>query len=122
MRPDYISHIRIVPGAWDAQDVTLHLDAWRVRLDTLFFLLMCVLQLSLLFQNELAWYGSEGIQICIVASYLTRRALGWFKAYHEEITLEIKFKTYIEFIRALKVAYNNPDKRATVERKLLALR
>ncbi len=49
-------------------------------------------------------------------------ALGWFKAYHDEITQEIKFKTYAEFIRALKAAYDDPDKRATAERKLLALR
>ena len=58
----------------------------------------------------------------MAASYLTRRALGWFKAYHDEITQEIKFKTYAEFIRALKAAYDDPDKRATAECKLLALR
>ena len=34
---------------------------------------------------------------------------------------EIKFKTYAEFIGALKAAYDDPDKRATTERKLLAL-
>ena len=32
------------------------------------------------------------------------------------------FKTYAEFIRALKVVYDDPDKRAIVECKLLALR
>ena len=58
----------------------------------------------------------------MAASYLTGGALGWFKAYHDEITQEIKFKTYAEFIRALKAAYDDPDKKATAERKLLALR
>ena len=57
----------------------------------------------------------------MVASYLTRGVLGWFKAYYDEIPQEIKFKTYAEFIGALKAAYDNPDKRATTERKLLAL-
>ena len=74
-----------------------------------------------MFQNDLARYDSEGIQIHTVASYLTGGALGWFKAYHDEITQEIKFKTYAEFIGALKAAYDNPDKRATAECKLLAL-
>jgi hypothetical protein len=81
-----------------------------------------VLQLSLLFQNDPARYGSEGIQIRTAASYLSGGALGWFKAYHDETTQEIKFKTYTEFIQALKAAYDDPDKRATAERKLLALR
>ena len=49
-------------------------------------------------------------------------ALGWFKAYHDEIIQEIKFKTYAKFIRAFKAAYDDPDKRATTKRKLLALR
>jgi hypothetical protein len=81
-----------------------------------------VLQLSLLFQNDPTRYSSPGIQIRTAASYLTGGALGWFKAYHDEITQEIKFKTYAEFIGALKAAYDDPDKRATAERKLLALR
>ena len=81
-----------------------------------------VLQLSLLFQNVPARYGSEGIQIRTAASYLTGGALGLFKAYYDEITQEIKFKTYAEFIGALKAAYDDPDKRATAERQLLALR
>ena len=50
-----------------------------------------VLQLSLLFQNDPARYGSEGIQIRTAASYLTGGALGWFKAYHDEITQQISF-------------------------------
>src|SRR5258706_2802769 len=45
-----------------------------------------------------------------------------FKAYHDEITQEIKFKTYAEFIGALKAVYDDPYKRATAEHKLLALR
>ena len=57
----------------------------------------------------------------MAASYLTGGALGWFKAYYDEITQEIKFKTYVEFIRALKAAYDDRDKRATTECKLLAL-
>ena len=57
----------------------------------------------------------------MAASYLTGGVVGWFKAYHNEITQEIKFKTYTEFIGALKAAYDDLDKRATVERKLLAL-
>ena len=57
-----------------------------------------------------------------MASYLIRGVLGWFKAYHDEITQEIKFKTYAEFIGVLKAAYDDLDKRATAERTLLALR
>ena len=75
-----------------------------------------------MFQNDPARYGSEGIQIRTAASYLTGGALDWFKAYHDKITQEIKFKTYAEFIGALKVAYDDPDKRATTDHKLLALR
>ena len=81
-----------------------------------------VFQLSLLFQNDPIRYGSEGTQIRTAASYLTGGALGWFKVYHDEATQEIRFKTYAEFIKVLKAAYDDPDKRATAERKLLALR
>src|SRR5258706_8467858 len=81
-----------------------------------------VLHLLLLFQNDPTRYSSPVIQIRTAASYLTGGALGWFKAYHDEITQEIKFKTYAEFIRALKAAYDDPNKRATAECKLLALR
>ena len=58
----------------------------------------------------------------MATSYLTEGALDWFEAYYDEIIQEIKFKTYAEFIGALKVAYDDLDKRATAERKLLALR
>ena len=74
-----------------------------------------------MFQNDPARYSAEGIQICTAASYLTGGALGCFKAYHNEIIQEIKFKTYPEFIGGLKAAYDDPDKRATAEHKLLVL-
>src|SRR5258705_4175752 len=80
-----------------------------------------ILQLSLLFQNDPTRYSSPGIQIHTAATYLMGGALGWFKAYHDETTQEIKFKTYAEFIGALKAAYDNPEKRTTAEHKLLAL-
>lgn len=59
--------------------------------------------------------------LTVAASYLTEGVLGWFKAYYNETTQGIKFKTYTNFIKALKATYNNPNKRATVEQKLLAL-
>ena len=57
----------------------------------------------------------------MAVSYLTEGALGWFKAYYDKITQEIKFKTYAEFIGTLKAAYDDLDKTATAERKLLTL-
>ncbi len=80
------------------------------------------LQLSLLFQNDPIRYHSEGVKIRTAASFLTGGALSWFKAYHDEETQEIRFQTYADFVKALKAAYDDPDRRATAEHKLLTLR
>jgi len=52
------------------------------------------------------------------ASYLSGSAANWFEPHLNKATGAIRFTTYEAFVRALKNAYDDPDARATAERKL----
>ena len=62
--------------------------------------------------------ATDAAKISYAASYLSSSAADWFEPHLNKAIGAIRFTTYETFIRALKNAYDNPDARATAERKL----
>ena len=81
-----------------------------------------VLQLTLLFANNPHWYPDDIPKIRAAGSYLRGHALNWFDPNCDKSTGSVNWSTYPEFLEAFKAAYDDPDRRATVEHKLLTLR
>ena len=81
-----------------------------------------VLQLTLLFSNNPRRYADDASKIRAAGSYLRGHALSWFDPHCDKATGAVSWATYREFVDALKVAYDDPDRRSTAEHKLLKLR
>ena len=81
-----------------------------------------VLQLALLFSNNPRRYADDASKIRAAGSYLRGHALSWFDPHCDKATGAVSWATYREFVDALKVAYDDPDRRSTAEHKLLKLR
>lgn len=75
-------------------------------------------KLALVFSSDPARYSSDLAKISYAASYLSGSAADWFEPHLNKATGHISFTTYEAFVRALKSAYDDPDARATAERKL----
>ena len=67
-------------------------------------------------------YNHDAAKIAYAASYLTGSAADWFEPHLDKTTGTVDFAIYAAFSTALKNAYDDPDARATVERKLRVLK
>lgn len=81
-----------------------------------------VVQLQLVFNSDPARYANDPARIAYAASYLTGSAKEWFLPRINPTTGAINFETYAAFIEGLRAAFDDPDARATAERKLLSLK
>ena len=81
-----------------------------------------VLQLTLLFSNNSRRYPNIISKILAAGSYLLGNALNWFDPNCNKSTGAVSWESYDDFWEAFKAAYDNPDKKATAEYKLLHLR
>lgn len=81
-----------------------------------------ITQLHLVFNSDPARYGTESSRISYAASYLAGTARDWFQPHVNQTTGAVDFPTFALFVQALKAAFDDPDARATAERKLLTLR
>ena len=75
-------------------------------------------KLALVFSSDPTRYATDVTKISYAASYLSGSAANWFEPHLNKATGVICFTTYEAFVRALKNAYDDPDARATAERKL----
>ena len=79
-------------------------------------------RLALVFSSDPARYNNDAAKIAYAASYLTGSASDWFEPHLDKTTGAVNFENYAAFATALKNAYDDPDARATAERKLRALK
>jgi len=75
-------------------------------------------KLALVFSSDPTRYTTDVDKISYAASYLSGSAADWFEPHLNKATGAIRLTTYETFVRALKNAYDDPDARATAERKL----
>jgi len=75
-------------------------------------------KLALVLSSDPARYSADTAKIAYAASYLSGSAADWFEPHLNRATGQIGFTMYEAFVRSLKNAYDNPDARATTERKL----
>jgi len=75
-------------------------------------------QLALIFSSDPARYSMDNAKIVYAVSYLSGSAADWFEPHLRKDTGHISFTMYEAFVRSLKNAYDDPDTRATAERKL----
>ena len=82
-----------------------------------------ILQLGLIFNSDPTRYpvSNPNIRIAYAASFLAGPAMEWFRPYVGEDSA-IEFDTWEQFVAALKAAFDDPDARATAERKLRTLK
>lgn len=79
-------------------------------------------RLSVVFSSDPSRYQQDAAKIAYAASYLTGSAADWFEPHLNKDNGSTDFETYSAFVTALKNAYDDPDARATAERKLLNLK
>lgn len=79
-------------------------------------------QLRLVFSADPTVYRTDAAKIAYTASYLTGNAADWFSPHINYETGAIDFPTFAALMNGLKAAFDDPDARATAERKLLELR
>jgi len=75
-------------------------------------------KLALVFSSDPTRYVMYVAKISYAALYLSGSATDWFEPHLNKATGSICFTTYEAFVRPLKNAYDDPDARATAERKL----
>lgn len=74
-----------------------------------------------LFNSDPSRYATDAAKINTASSYLTGSAKAWARPHMNKETGTYAWKTFPEFIKALKAAFDDPDARSTAERKLLSL-
>ena len=79
-------------------------------------------RLALIFASDPDPYNHDAAKIAYAASYLTSSPADWFELHLDKTTGTVDFDDYTAFYAVVKNAYDDPDARATVERKLLALK
>jgi len=75
-------------------------------------------KLALVFSSNPSRYTTDTAKISYAASYLSGSAADWFEPHLNKATGAIRFTIHEAFVRALKNGYDDPDTRATAERKL----
>ena len=76
-------------------------------------------RLTLVFSSDPSWYQQASAKIAYATSYLAGYTANWFEPHLNKDNGSTDFETYSAFVTALKNAYDDPDARATAERKLL---
>jgi len=77
-----------------------------------------ITKLALVFSSDPTRYTTDAAKISYAASYLSGSAADWFEPHLNKATGAIHFTTYEAFVQALKNTYDDPNARATAERKL----
>ena len=76
----------------------------------------------MVFNSDLTRYSTELSKVAYAASYLAGSAKGWFQPHIDSEMAVIDFPSFANFVQSIQVAFDNPDARATAERKLKALK
>jgi len=79
-------------------------------------------RLALVFSSDSIRYATDAAKIAYAASFLTGSAADWFDPHLNKTSGARDFGSYGEFAVALKNAYDDPDARATAQRKLRNLK
>ena len=79
-------------------------------------------RLALVFASDPTRYNNDAAKIAYAASYLTGSASDWFESHLDKTTGAVDFENYAAFATALQNADDDPNARATAERKLRALK
>lgn len=78
--------------------------------------------LHLMFNSDPSLYNSDHTKINTTATYLTGAASAWFRPNLIKDTGKFTWERFDDFVVSLKAAFDNPDARATAERKLNSLK
>jgi len=79
-------------------------------------------RLALVFSLDLTRYTTDAAKIAYATSFLTGSAADWFEPHLNKTSDATGFGSYGEFAVALKNAYDDPNVRATAQRKLRNLK
>jgi len=79
-------------------------------------------RLALVFSSDSTRYATDAAKIAYAGSFLTGSAADWFEPHLNKTSGTTDFSSYGEFAIALKNAYDDPDARATAQRKLRNLK
>lgn len=77
-----------------------------------------VTQLALCFGANSSKFGSDKSKISFAASFLRGPAFDWLEPFIDDVTGEVMFKSYTEFLDGLKAGFADPDQYATAEREI----
>ena len=84
-----------------------------------------VMQLNLIFNSDPARYtgtNADNAKIAYAASYLSGSAKEWFQPHVNETTGVISFPTWVDFVAALRAAFEDPDGYQTAYNKISNLK
>src|SRR5258705_7252985 len=81
-----------------------------------------ITQLHLVFNSDPTRYSTEPSKVAYAASYLAGSAKDWFQPHINSETGVINFPSFTNFVQSIQAAFDDPDARATAERKLKALK
>ena len=79
-----------------------------------------ITQLRLAFSSNPTIYYDYSLKLAYAALYLTGSAANWFDPYMTPNSVD--FTSFDQFVTHLKVAFDDPNTRATAKRKLLAFK
>lgn len=77
-----------------------------------------VTQLALYFGANSSKFGTDKAKISFAASFLRGPAFDWLEPFIDDVTGEVIFKSYTEFLDGLKAGFADPDQYATAEREI----
>lgn len=77
-----------------------------------------VKQLALCFGADPVKFYTERSKISFAASFLRGPAFSWLEPYTNELTGEVSFSSYRDFLNGLKAGFADPDAYATAERDI----
>lgn len=80
-----------------------------------------VTQLALCFGANSGKFGTDKAKISFAASFLRGPAFDWLEPFIDDLTGEVTFKSYTEFLDGLKAGFADPDQYATAEREIETL-
>ncbi|KAI0993087.1 hypothetical protein K3495_g15097 [Podosphaera aphanis] len=81
-----------------------------------------ITKLQMQFRSFPSAFATDEAKIMYAGSFLIGTAYTWFEPHVNQTSGAVDFKTFSDFIEAVRAAFNDPDSYATAERQLEALR
>ncbi|KAI0991507.1 hypothetical protein K3495_g16680, partial [Podosphaera aphanis] len=81
-----------------------------------------VTQMQIQFRANPSAFPSEESKILYAGSFLSGIAYTWFQPRVDQATGQVSFATFVEFLEALRAAFDDPDSYATAESQLESTR